>query len=81
MQLKSPEDYGTERDGSTNPDYCNHCYKDGHFTQNVSMEGMIDQCLQFLGEFNRDSGTKFTPAEARTEMLKFFPHLKRWQKP
>ncbi len=79
MPLTRPEDRGTERDGSANTEYCIYCYKNGEFAQNLSMEEMIDHCMQFLGEFNKDSGTKFSPAEARAEMLKHFPTLKRWR--
>lgn len=81
MPLARPEDHGTERDGSPSADYCIYCYKDGNFAQDVSMEQMIDHCLQFLGEFNKDSGTTFSPVEARAEMMKYFPTLKRWADP
>ncbi len=79
MPLTKPEEHGTEKDGSLNPEYCIYCYKDGEFAQkDMSMEEMIDHCMKFLGEFNKESGTKFSSAQARAEMRKYFPHLKRW---
>jgi hypothetical protein len=35
------EDFGTNADGAKNNDYCAYCYKDGKFTQDVTMDGMI----------------------------------------
>lgn len=33
---------GTNADGSRNDDYCVYCYKEGKFTQDFSMEEMIE---------------------------------------
>jgi hypothetical protein len=79
MPLCDAEVYGTNADGSKTPDYCLYCFKDGGFTSDVTMDEMIEHCLQYLDEFNGVGGTTFTPDEARREMRKFFPHLKRWQ--
>ena len=35
---------GTNADGSKNEDYCMYCYKDGKFTQDCTMEEMIEFC-------------------------------------
>lgn len=43
------------------------------------MEEMIESNLQFLAQFNADRGTNFTAKEAREEMRKFLPTLKRWR--
>lgn len=73
------EYFGTNTDGSTTAEYCTYCYKDGAFTSNVSMEEMIEHNLEYLEEFNKDSDRKLTKEEAREEMRKYFPQLKRWQ--
>jgi hypothetical protein len=78
MPMQQPEDFGTQADGTQNPEFCTFCYQHGAFTQAFDMEQMIDHCLQFLGEFNQIVGTEFSPEEARAEMLQFFPTLKRW---
>lgn len=80
MPMNEPEHFGTNEDGSQNQDYCIYCFKDGHFTQDFSMEEMVEHNLKFLDEFNKDAQTSFDEAGARAEMLKFFPTLKRWQK-
>ena len=82
MPLENDEVIGRNTDCSKNNDYCIYCYKDGEFADNnMSMEQMIDHCMQFLGNFNKDSVAKFSPEGARAKMKKHFPTLKRWKKP
>ncbi len=73
------EYFGTNADGSKNAEYCIYCFKDGAFTSDVTMDEMIEHNLKYLDEFNGVGGTNFTPDEARAEMRKFFPQLKRWK--
>ena len=70
---------GTNADGSRNEDYCIYCYKDSKFTQDMTMEQMIDHCAQFTDEINRQSGQNLTQEQAKEMMRRFFPHLKRWK--
>lgn len=70
---------GTNADGSPNEDYCIYCYKEGKFTQDMTMEQMIDHCAQFTGEINRQSGGNLTEDEAKDMMRQFFPQLRRWR--
>ncbi len=78
MPLTS-EILGTNADGSPNEDYCIYCYKDGKFTQDMTMEQMIDHCAQFTEEINKQSGQNLTREQAKEMMRQFFPHLKRWK--
>ncbi len=71
---------GTNADGSRNEDYCIYCYKDSKFTQDMTMEQMIEHCAQFTDEINRQSGRDLTREQAMEMMYQFFPHLKRWKK-
>ena len=71
---------GTNADGSKNEEYCMYCYKDGKFTQDCTMDEMIEHCAQFVGEFNDGSGLQLTREEAIGQMKMYFPHLKRWRK-
>ena len=73
------ETLGTNADSSRNDDYCIYCYKDGKFTQDMTMEQMIDHCAQFTDEINRQSGQNLTQEQAKEMMRQFFPHLKRWK--
>ncbi len=78
MPLAATEHFGTNSNGSPSPDYCCFCYQNGGFTQNFSMEEMIEHNLQYLDEFNQDSEKLFSAEEARAEMKAVFPQLKRW---
>lgn len=70
---------GTNADGSRNTDYCVYCYKDGRFTQDMTMEQMIDFCARFTGEINKHTGLNLTQEQAKEQMRRFFPRLKRWK--
>ncbi len=80
MPLNSAADHGTNTDKSQNDDYCTYCFKDGNFTQDVTMDEMINHCAQFIDEFNKDSEKKMSKEEAIMQMKEYFPHLKRWAK-
>jgi len=70
---------GTNDGGGRNEDYCIYCYKDGKFTQDMTMEQMIDHCARFTDEINKQSGQNLTQEQAKEVMRQFFPHLKRWK--
>jgi len=78
MPLTRVEDCGTNADGSTNFDYCQYCYKDGHFLQNMTMDQMIEHCAQFVDEVNKSMPNPMTKDEYKQMMYGFFPMLKRW---
>ena len=80
MPMDKPELFGTNNDGTKNEDYCTYCFKDGEFIKDLTMDEMIETCLQYIGEFNKDSEKKMTVDEARVSMKEYFPTLKRWKK-
>ena len=80
MPLVSDTDYGTNQDGSKNNEYCAFCFKDGKFTQDVTMEEMIQICLQYSDSFKHEHGESYTKEEALAGMQYYFPQMKRWKK-
>ena len=70
---------GTNADGSKNEDYCMYCYKDGKFTQDCTMEEMIEFCSRFVDEVNKNMPKPMTKDEYKGMMRQFFPTLKRWK--
>lgn len=78
MPLIRKDEIATNADGSKNEDYCIHCYKDGGFTSDIKMAEMIETNLNYLDVWNKEQGTNFSIEEAREELLKIFPNLKRW---
>ena len=80
MPLTSIGDCGTNADGSTNFDYCKFCYSDGRFQQDCTMNEMIEHCLQFVDEVNKNMPKPMTKDEYKQMMQSFFPMLRRWRK-
>ena len=80
MPLTRVEDCGTNADGSTNFDYCQYCYKDGHFLQDMTMDQMIEHCAQFVDEVNKNMPKPMTKEEYKQMMYGFFPMLRRWRR-
>lgn len=68
--------YGTNKDGTENTDYCKYCYENGAFTSDQTIEEMIETCIPFMVE--GDAG--MPEAQARKIMEETLPKLKRWQK-
>ena len=66
--------YGTETDRSNSHDYYNYCYEDGKFKTDITMEEMIDFCAKSMSQ-----STGMSEDEAKVQMAKFFPQLKRWK--
>ena len=73
------ENRGLNADGSRSEDYCMYCYKNGAFTQDFTMGQMIEFCLQFLDQWNTQAGCNLTPIQAKEQMFRYFPRLKRWK--
>lgn len=71
--------FGKEVNGSNNEEYCHFCYADGKFTNDCTMDEMIEHNLNYLNEFNKDSEVKYSVEEARAAMKEYFPQLKRWK--
>lgn len=78
MPMNTTADHGTNDDASTSTEYCRYCFQNGRFTQNTDMEGMIEHCLTFLDEYNRNAEAPLSREEAATQMRQVFPQLKRW---
>lgn len=78
MPMHTADQFGTNKDGSLNREYCCYCYKDGAFVQDCTMEGMIEHCVEYLDEFNGGCGTQLSKEEAIAQMKAYFPTLKRW---
>ena len=55
MPLTDASQFGTNANRTQNETYCHFCFRDGTFTQKCTMDEMIENCLNYLDEFNRDS--------------------------
>ncbi len=74
MPIVDEKQFGTNRDGSPNKDYCIYCYKDGEFIDDVAMEAYIEMNVPFAEQAG------MTQEEMRHHCITVFPTLKRWKK-
>ncbi|GAA0686663.1 MULTISPECIES: zinc ribbon domain-containing protein [Clostridium] len=75
MPLIDEKELGTNKDGSRNEEYCIYCFEQGDFKGDMTMEEMIAFCAPFMVKSNPN----MTEEEAKDNMRKFFPCLKRWR--
>ncbi len=68
--------FGTEKDGSNNSEYCSFCYKEGDFVNpNQTLEEMIQSSVK-----NMTGSDLNMPIEKATELANsFIPTLGRWK--
>ena len=74
MPMEQAGQYGTNKDGSTNEDYCIYCYKGGEFIDKVSMEEYIEMSIPFAEQAG------MTEEQMRAHCNAVLPTLKRWKK-
>lgn len=72
MPVMSIDDWGKNKDGSINEDYCRYCYVNGEFRDKVTMEEYIEMC----SKYGEEAG--MTEEEMKEHCQKLFPTLKRW---
>ena len=80
MPMTDESVFGTNKDGSKNSEYCIYCYQDGKFTQDYTMDEMIEHCAQFIKDVNRGLPQPISREEYIGQMKMYFPNLKRWHK-
>ncbi len=73
MPLQKDEDLGTNADHSKNNEYCHYCYSKGKFTEDLTMDQMIEKIAGFHKLMN------MTKEEANELAKKILPKLKRWK--
>lgn len=78
MPLEEEGLLGTNANRSKNEEYCIYCFKNGSYTQDVTMDEMIEHCANYVDDFNKDTGLNLTRDEAVQQMKMYFPTLKRW---
>lgn len=66
---------GTESDGRPSGEYCRYCYQNGRFTEELTMDEMIDRAVPFLV----NGPMKMEESAARAMMKSQLPNLKRWE--
>lgn len=75
MPLTEEKLFGANADGSKNEDYCCYCFQSGSFTSDVTMDEMIELCLNI----EKDLGLYQDREEEKKRKQEWFPSLKRWK--
>ena len=73
MPLHNDKERGTNKDNSMNTDYCIYCFKEGEFTNNMTLEETIADSVNYAKEAGM---TKEQMLEIQSKVL---PTLKRWK--
>jgi ssDNA-binding Zn-finger/Zn-ribbon topoisomerase 1 len=75
MPMIHMTDFGTDRDGNINTDYCHYCYQEGEFTdKGISLEEKMARNIKLAVKLGM---TKATAAKLARNTL---PKLRRWRK-
>ena len=61
MPMTKPEDFGTEKNGNQNRDYCSHCYGNGTLRNNVTMEKLTADVQKLIDIENEHTGLLSRP--------------------
>ena len=70
---KDPLGGGTEANGTTNKEYCSHCYKNGQFVEpNITVSKMIDKVSGKMREMR-------IPGFLTKIFTRQIPKLQRWK--
>ena len=70
---KGNENYGTNADGTPTQTFCDRCYLNGQYVDDLTMEEMIEKTMPLMKEAG-------IPKFAAKMMLnKGMPKLQRWQ--
>lgn len=68
------DNFGTNKDGTSNEEYCEYCFQNGEFTEpNLSLEEMIDRVTKIYVE-QLEMPLEIARGLATTRI----PHLNRW---
>jgi len=73
MLMNDESVFGTNADGTKNPDFCIYCYKNGEFIDCVSMTEYIKKMVVFATQAG------MTEQQMRNHCETVFPTLKRWK--
>ena len=79
MPLQKLDEIGKNADNTANPEFCIHCFNDGKYTHNRTLDEMVEFNLKFLNHFNAQNNTNYTENEARTILKGHLAALKRWK--
>lgn len=73
MPLQKSEDFGLNKDGTKNEEFCSFCFKEGKFIDpDYTVYQMITKITEIMNEMH-------FPKEIIEQTQKKIPNLKRWR--
>jgi len=73
MSMDAADKFGTEADGTKNEDYCVHCYGNGAFKWESTLEQAVESNIPWWKSEDESDDV------ARERIMEVFPNLKRWK--
>ena len=75
MPMKREEDFGVNKDGTLNKEYCSFCFQEGRFTdEGITLQEKINKLIKIgVSQFG------MTEEQARIMAEQKLPDLKRWR--
>ena len=75
MPMRVESDFGTNKDGSKNVEYCAYCFKDGQFIDSdMTKDKMIER---IAAVFEKEK--HMNSSESKIKAIDFVSTLKRWK--
>lgn len=72
MPMDSDEKFGRDADNARNSDYCCHCWKEGKFAYQSTLEEAVENNIPWWKSEEEPDDV------ARARIMEVFPKLKRW---
>lgn len=79
MPMTIEADFGTNKDGSTNGEYCVYCMQEGAFTSDLPLEEMVAEYANSQEELKDENGNAVTKEVFIAKTTAFLSNLKRWK--
>lgn len=73
MPMDTEEKFGTTADGGKCEDYCVHCYGNGAFKWEATLDEAVESNIPWWKEAHESDDV------ARARIMEVFPNLKRWK--
>lgn len=74
MMFTAPDQLGHEADGTETEEFCRWCYDEGHYTYEIAMDEMIEDCAPRMAE-----AMGWSLDESASLLGAVLPTLKRWR--
>lgn len=79
MPMSATEHFGTNKDLTANKEYCCYCFDDGQFTEELTLDEMMDRYAELAESYCVQAEREFNREEVYKKIRQSFPLLKRWR--